>query len=157
MTPFTIIATVRTLTIVALLGAIPVVSLAGDDAKVDPAGKLVVNSAWQGVQQHKGHARTKPASARLKVTQRDNDKLKGEFWLTERGGKRGVKVDGVVDGKSGSLTLKPYEIISGAWGSDNLLEETWPGTVADTRLAFQRKTQRGTWDVNLTLKTKDER
>src|SRR5688572_11996661 len=90
------------------LVAIAVLALTGwpapaadDDGAKEPAGKLVAESNWQGVHQHKQHATTKPSAARLKVTERDGEKFKGEFWLNARGARRGVKVEGEVKAKTG--------------------------------------------------------
>ena len=132
----------------------PLASAAGEASK-DPAGKLVADSNWQGVYEHKGHANPNAGAARLKVTQRDGKTLKAEFWVNHKGRKRGVKVNGEVDPKTGTLRMKPYEIISGTWAGADVLEEVWEGTVKDASLTFEHQNKHGTWATTLTLKTSD--
>src|SRR4051812_7142865 len=129
------------------------------DASKDPAAKLIVGSNWQGTQEHKGHADPNASAARLKVSQRDGKTFKGEFFLNNnRTGRKGVKIKGELDPKTGEIRMQPYEIISGAWGAgEDLLEEIWAGTIDGSKLQFQRKTKSGAWDVTLTFKTKGEK
>jgi hypothetical protein len=142
-----------------LLAAAMSVAFAAEAPSIDPAAKFIVNSNWQGTHEHKGHADPKASAARLKVTQRDGKTFKADFYLSNpRTGKRGVKVRGELDPKTGAVRMQPYEIISGAWGAgSDLLEEVWDGTIDGNKLEFSRKTKSGTWDVSLILKTKDEK
>jgi hypothetical protein len=135
------------------------VALAADAASDDPAAKFIANSNWQGMHEHKGHADPKASAARLKVTQRDGKTFRAEFYLNSpRAGRRGVKVKGELDPKTGAVRMQPYEVISGVWGAGkDLLEEVWDGTIDGTKVEFARKTNSGTWDCSLTLKTKDEK
>ena len=133
--------------------------LAAADAAKDPAAKLIAGSNWQGTHDHKGHADPSSSSARLKVVKREAKTCTGEFYLNNpRTGRRGVKVAGEVDAKTGEVRMKPYEIISGTWGTGkDILEEVWTGTVNDNKLEFERKTKNGTWDVSLTVKAKGDK
>jgi hypothetical protein len=132
--------------------------LVAADAK-DPSAKLIAGSNWQGTHEHKGHADPSSSSARLKVAKREGKTFTGDFYLSNpRTGRRGVRVKGEVDAKSGEVRMQPYEIIAGTWGTGkDILEEVWTGSVDDDKLEFQRKNKSGTWDVKLKAKAEKQK